>query len=864
MLPISLFKSSTNFISKNIWQFVSVILGIVLSVAIITATDVAIHSAKKSFQLSTELINGKASHHLISNSHKIPESVLKELYADEQITVTPIIEDYLSKDGELLKIIGFDPFSDYEFRTITSDLNIKKFDISPFINNLEAFLCSKYTAQKLKIQSGDILEIPTSRGLYPLKLYGLINNKDEELYSSLDNFLFMDISTAQELLQMDSYISRIDLIVPDQYITKLQENLVKLDKSLILISSSDRNESKESMTKSFNTNLSALSLLATLVGVFLIYNTMSFSILQRRKILAIFRSVGVKKHEIFTLVLTESVILAVLGTALGLVLGLSTAKIILDLITRTINDLYFVIQVNQINLNYYELLKPAFIGVFISILSALLPAYEASNIPVANAIKDIDIEEKTKNFIPQLNLVALVCILLAFVIFALFEKSIALCFFGLFIMVFGCALFIPCLVFNSDIFLKLIFKKFFGISSMISIRSLQKNLSRNAIAIAALSVSLSLYLSLDIAISSFRSTVEDWLNYSLFADVYISAPKLVANKNNQSLDKSIVTFSKGLKDIGQSAISEYHLRDIRTSSTEETVRLASINSLTKVKESFRFKSFPEGISKDDFIKSVWTKFESKQGLLASAPYAYKHKIKVGDKVELYTSSGIESFEILAIFNDYSSDQGLLIMHQDWYRDLWQDYEVSSIGIFLNDDNKAKFKDQDFISNFKSIALEKSIAADKFEIRSNQQLKDESMVIFDRTFRITSVLKIIAIIVAAFGIFNALQALLIERKKEFALLKAMGLSNFGIFQSNSLQAISMGLLSWLYSIPIGILSAWVMIDVINHRSFGWDIHFGLNINNFLFALLVSLGCAFLASLYPSYQLKKISAGILLKD
>lgn len=139
-----------------------------------------------------------------------------------------------------------------------------------------------------------------------------------------------------------------------------------------------------------------------------------------------------------------------------------------------------------------------------------------------------------------------------------------------------------------------------------------------------------------------------------------------------------------------------------------------------------------------------------------------------------------------------------------------------------------------------------------------------MVIFDRTFRITSVLKIIAIIVAAFGIFNALQALLIERKKEFALLKAMGLSNFGIFQSNSLQAISMGLLSWLYSIPIGILSAWVMIDVINHRSFGWDIHFGLNINNFLFALLVSLGCAFLASLYPSYQLKKISAGILLKD
>ena len=137
---------------------------------------------------------------------------------------------------------------------------------------------------------------------------------------------------------------------------------------------------------------------------------------------------------------------------------------------------------------------------------------------------------------------------------------------------------------------------------------------------------------MDIAISSFRSTVEDWLNYSLFADVYISAPKLVANKNNQSLDKSIVTFSKGLKDIGQSAISEYHLRDIRTSSTEETVRLASINSLTKVKESFRFKSFPEGISKDDFIEII-NKFKTKKKQFFPFPIYFDIPLRVYKKIK---------------------------------------------------------------------------------------------------------------------------------------------------------------------------------------------------------------------------------------
>ena len=169
MLPISLCKSSTRFITKNAWQFFSLIAGIVLSVAIITATDIAINSAKKSFQLSTEIINGKATHHIISNSEKISEDILSKLYLNEDITITPIIEDFIVKDKELYKIIGFDPFSDYEFRSIASDLTLKKFNASPFINNLEAFICSKKTADNLDIVSGDRVNFSSPRGRIPTK-----------------------------------------------------------------------------------------------------------------------------------------------------------------------------------------------------------------------------------------------------------------------------------------------------------------------------------------------------------------------------------------------------------------------------------------------------------------------------------------------------------------------------------------------------------------------------------------------------------------------------------------------------------------------------------------------------------------------
>lgn len=855
MLPISLFKSSYRFITKNSWQFFSLIAGIVLSVAIITATDIAINSAKKSFKLSTEIINGKATHHIISNSEKISEELLSKLYLNENIAITPIIEDFIVKDNELYKVIGFDPFSDYEFRSISNDLTLKKFNASPFINNLEAFLCSKRTAEILKIISGDTINFNSPRGYYPLKLYGILDSESKEESSSLDNILFVDISTAQELLNMKSYISRIDLILPENFDSKaFKDKLNKLDKSLILIKASDRNESKELMTKSFNTNLSALSLLAMLVGIFLIYNTMTFSVLQRRKIIGIFRAIGASKNEIFSSIIFESTLIAIIGTLAGMSLGVTLAKVILELITRTINDLYFVIQVNQINIAAIDLLKPTLIGVLTSISSAFLPALEASNTPVNNALKEIDIEEKSKNHIPKLNLIALILIILAFLIFFIFTHNISLCFLGLFLLVFGSALYIPCLVYNSDFILNIIFKNSLGIAAMISVRSLQKNLSRNAIAIAALSVSLSLFLSLDIAISSFRNTVVDWLNYSLFADVYISSPKLVSNKNNMSLNNNLLSLVKKLDSGKISEISEYHLRDIR--SPDSTVRLASINSLKLVKESFKFKA-PKA---KDSIEKLWELFDNKGGLLVSAPYAYKNDIKVGQELELFTDKGLKSFKILGIFNDYSSDQGLLIMHQDYYRSLWDDNSVSSLGVFIKD----KSSETKFIDNFKENAIANNIPIDSFEIRSNKQLLDESLVIFDRTFRITSVLKIIAIIVAAFGIFNALLALLIERKKEFALLKALGLSNKDIFRTNSIQAISMGLLSWLYSIPIGILSAWVMIDIINHRSFGWDIHFSLDIKNFMIALAVSLTCAFLASIYPSLKLKDIPASILLKD
>ena len=881
MLTKSLYLSSIRFLTKNIWQFASLITGIVLSVAIITATDLAIESAKKSFELSTEIINGKATHHIINNAGKVDEELVVNLENKYKLTVTPLIEGFVTKNNRLLKVIGIDPFSDIAFRNIFKEFNSRKqYNPSAFINKLEGFFTTKHTAEKFRILPGDPFLIDQNDETYHLKLYGIIDSENAPASTSLDNLLFMDISTAQELLKLQNYISRIDLILKPEEENELKNILFAIDPSLVLIKSSERNQAQESMTKSFNANLSALSLLAMLVGIFLIYNTMTFAVLQRRKIFGFLRTIGVSQKEIFSLIIFESLLFAIIGSLIGIGLGYLLANVLLSFIVRTINDLYFVLQVSQIHISNITFLKAGLIGVFAALLSALIPAYEASNSPVTKVIKNIDIEETVKKYLPKLNIAGLVLISLSLLLFLIFEKNVSACFFGLFIMVIGFSCFIPFLTYHSDYILEPLYKNTFGLASLISLRSLKKNLSRNAIAIAALTVAISLYLSLDIAINSFRNTVEDWLSASLFADIYISTPKQVSHRNHLTLNNKVIEFTKTFQTKDIIGISEYHLRDVI--GEHGSTRVASINSLPIVKNSFSFK---------DSTEDIWNKFDKGQGLIASAPYAYKHKIKCNDKVKLQTDKGLQTFTILGIFSDYSSDQGLLMMHQDLYRSLWEDPNLSSLGIFLKESTEVKKtndnknvgnaalqwslltnktnnpkldKIKTYIEAYKTEAIQENLSPTFFDIRSNKELLKESLEIFDRTFRVTSALKIIAVIVAAFGIFSALLSLIIEREKEFALLKALGMSKQDIQRSISLQAFTMGLLSSIFAIPLGIASAWVMIFVINHRSFGWDINFSLDFKSIVFATLISVTAALIAAIFPSQTQSKVSPRELEKD
>jgi putative ABC transport system permease protein len=142
------------------------------------------------------------------------------------------------------------------------------------------------------------------------------------------------------------------------------------------------------------------------------------------------------------------------------------------------------------------------------------------------------------------------------------------------------------------------------------------------------------------------------------------------------------------------------------------------------------------------------------------------------------------------------------------------------------------------------------------IQSNESLRRGSLEIFDRTFAITSALRLLAVIVAFIGVLSAMMSLQLERAREWGVLRATGMTIRQLWSLTLMETGLMGGMAGFLAIPLGFALAWILIYVINVRSFGWTLRMQLEPIHFIMAFLVSVSAALLAGVYPSYRLGKM--------
>ncbi|HSC08156.1 MAG TPA: FtsX-like permease family protein, partial [Steroidobacteraceae bacterium] len=235
---------------------------------------------------------------------------------------------------------------------------------------------------------------------------------------------------------------------------------------------------------------------------------------------------------------------------------------------------------------------------------------------------------------------------------------------------------------------------------------------------------------------------------------------------------------------------------------------------------------------------------------------FRHALSVNDSIELVTATGPQHFRIAGIYRDYGTDRGAVLIHRDTYRHDWGDDGVTSLGLYL----AAGAQPAEVIA-----ALRTATSADQaLLMRSNRDLRALSMQIFERTFAITRVLYWLAAAVAAVGLLSALLAYEIERARELALLRALGMTPAGIAALVETQTAFLGAAAALAAIPTGTMAALVLIDVINRRAFGWHIDFHWSTAEVVQTLALALGAALLAGLYPAWRSARVAIAASMRE
>ncbi|MEW6402787.1 MAG: FtsX-like permease family protein [Chloroflexota bacterium] len=839
-------------------QFAIMTLGIALGVAVMVGIDIANASASRAFDLSASAVTGRATHAIIGGTEGVDESVYVHLRTDSQwrgqFESAPVIIAYAFSPqlGEApFTVLGMDPFAEAPFRSYLGDENGNGSEtVARLMTVPGSILLSAPTARRYGLQPCSIEEVDDSCRLtlsingeaHDVYLTGALEPSDGFSRRALENLILTDIATAQSLTGTGGKLTQIDLILPEDFdSTALSESLPA---GMIVVPSELRSNQVNEMTAAFRTNLTALSLLALVVGIFLIYNAMTFSVVQRRSLFGTLRSIGYTREQVFGMVLGEAALIGVLGSALGLGLGVLLGQGAVQMVTQTINDLYFVVHVRGLQLPASSLLKGGLAGFLASVLAAAFPAWEAASVPPRAALSRAGLESKAQSAVHLAAVLGVLAALIGALILSIPTRDLVISFSGTSAVVIGLAMLTPLVTVTLMRLLDRPLGKSFGLLGRLAARNVIRSQSRTAVAAAALMIAVSVTIGVQVMIASFRSTVTIWLDQILRGDVYVSTQGLSATRLDTPLDPRVIDLVRS-HPLAESTIA---IRVVTVESEHGEMELLAVETERSL-DSRLYLAYQESPER------TWQMVED-GAILLSEPLANRLGISSpGGTLALLTPRGWQPFPIAGIYADYASTRGTIRMSLNVYRRYWEDDRLNGVALILAPGADVDAVTADLRARLKDYP--------RVQVNPSSALRRDALEVFNRTFAITAAMQLITTLVAFVGVLSSLLALQLEKARETGILRALGLTRGEMSRLTFWETGLLGASAGLAALPTGYILAWILIFVINQRSFGWTLQMQVDPMPFVQAFLLSVAAALLAALYPAWRLSRMQAAQTLR-
>lgn len=799
------------------------LLGLAMSVAVVVAIDLAVDSARSAFFESRRALSGAASHQIVADGGEVPATQLADLRARGLWRSAPLIEREVLAlpGGQRLRLIGIDPLSESTLRPwlgggFRPTPGPDAANPGALIGRADAAMLPEAIARTLGIAPGERFALRVNGAVVAFELIGLL--PEAALPAGSRDWVLLDIAGAQRATASSGF-SRIDLVMEEADARALAG---RLPLGLRLLATSEQDSQLAQMSAAFEVNLKALSLLALLVGIFVVFQTLSFLAVQRGRLIGLLRALGVRRAELARLLLGEALLVGLIAGAVGIVLGLVLGGVLLQGLARSYSELFYRVDAGDLAITAPTLLKAAVLALGGALLAVLLPLRDALAVTPLDALARPSAGQAQPDarmralFWPALLLFAAGLTLVRFAPDGLFWG-----FAGLFACLIAGLGLIPWAARH----LLRTLEAGLGRAPVLAqwlVAGSRRSLGRTGIALAALSLAIATVIGMGSMIHSFRVALTAWIERSLQAEVYLSA------SGRGVLPAGLADRVADLP--GVEAISL----------TRRSQRLAASGPLEVVGIALpaRGRAGFELLAGE--TSDLWPRFEA-GAALASEPLATRLGLSIGDALELPTAQGPRRFEIAAIYRDYSSPQGVLTLALPHYRQAFGDSAVGALGVYAPASAAPAL----------AVAL-RALAADDpgLQVVTAAEIRRISLEVFARTFAITDVLHLLSGLIALVAVLGALSALALERSREFALLRAIGLLPRQLLRLQLLQGGTLGLLAGLCALPLGLGLAVLLINVINRRSFGWSMQLDLPWAQILGALAVAVLAALLAAWWPA--------------
>jgi putative ABC transport system permease protein len=831
------------------------VLGIALGIAVVIAIQLANASSLRGFAAALETISGKTTLEIVGPGVGIDEARLPQLgWLRDYGQVSPVIEGEAlasTPDGgsEWLHVLGVDilrdrPFRDY--RLVGSEDQPGGLRLQEFLRLLlqpHSVVLTEKFARKHGLSVSDRLELTVGDRAESFEVSGLLMNQGPA--RALDgNFVLMDIAAAQLAFMRLGRLDRLDVRLPEGTSVDAAERAIslRLPDGLTAQRPARRGQQVEKMLRAFHFNLTALSHIALLVGLFLIYNTVSISVITRRREIGTLRALGLTRGRVLGLFLAEAGVLAVIGCLSGLLFGRLLAYGAVRITSTTVNALYIASAAEPVPLGLGDLVFAFSVGLPLALFAAALPAFEAARVPPTASIRGADrLETRYRLQHRYLTVPALLFGLAGWLSslkpvsgVPLFGYASAVA------VVFGAAFMVPAVLYFVGRLSSGPLARLFRVEGWLANANLSGAIPRIAVSVAALAVSLSMMVAVAVMIGSFRETVIYWVGQTLQADLYIrpsTRPNVATEAAVSPEVERVVTENSWTEaiDLFRSSDLAYEGGPVTVGAGDFAVLLEHGNLLFKAPENGR-EAMRSAVGRD--------------AVVVSESFSLKHGKTPGDSVVLPTPKGLSAFRIAAVYYDYSSDRGVLVMDRSTFARHFGEHRPTSLSVYLR-----KGADANTVRDQILAALGPRY---RLFIYTNASLRAEVLRIFDSTFAVTYALEIVAIFVAILGVASTLLTLILERRRELAVLRLIGADRHQVKKMVVIEALLLGGVSQSIGIAVGVLLSLVLIYVINVQSFGWTIQFHLPLGFLAQSSGLILLATALSSLYPARKASEFCA------